>query len=52
MPSESPWPIVLALCLALVFVFLLSAHPVWAAVFLGGALAALGAWHWKEPVQA
>jgi cytochrome c oxidase subunit I+III len=52
MPSESPWPIVLALCLALVFVFLLSAHPVWAAVFLGGALAALGAWHWKEPVEA
>jgi cytochrome c oxidase subunit I+III len=51
MPSESPWPFVLALCLALVFVFLLSAHPVWAAVFLGGAIAALGAWHWKEPVE-
>jgi len=52
MPSDSPWPPLLALTLALVFVFLLTGHWVTAVVFAGASAAVLGAWHWKEPEEA
>jgi hypothetical protein len=51
MPGESPWPIVLALGLSLVFVALLLAHYVIACVFLGLCLLTLLAWHSKEPQE-
>jgi cytochrome c oxidase subunit I+III len=52
MPSDSPWPPLLALALGLVFVFLLTGHWVTAVVFAGAAAAVLAAWHWKEPAEA
>jgi cytochrome c oxidase subunit I+III len=52
MPSESPWPILLAGALAGIFTMLLAGHWVIALVFAGLAAAALGAWHWKEPTPA
>ena len=52
MPSESPWPIVLALCLTVVFVMLLTTHYAVAGIFAGLALAALAAWHAGEPEDA
>jgi cytochrome c oxidase subunit I+III len=51
MPSESPWPLVLALCVAGLFVMLLVQHYVVAGVFALLALLVLGAWHWKEPQE-
>jgi cytochrome c oxidase subunit 1/cytochrome c oxidase subunit I+III len=49
MPSESGWPILVALALSLAFTMLLTSHLVAAGLF--GAVAALfvGAWHWREP---
>ena len=35
MPPESPWPIVLAVCITLVFVMLLAGHVLIAALFAG-----------------
>jgi heme/copper-type cytochrome/quinol oxidase subunit 1 len=52
MPSESPWPIVLALCAALMFVMLLTSHYVIAGGFAGLALLVLATWHWEEPQEA
>ncbi|HST16896.1 MAG TPA: cytochrome c oxidase subunit I [Gaiellaceae bacterium] len=52
MPSESPWPLLLALCVALAFVMLLWSHPVVAAVFLGCGVLTLAGWHSDEPVEA
>jgi len=52
MPSESPWPILLALALSGVFALLLTGHYGSALVFVGVAAAVLGAWHWKEPQPA
>jgi cytochrome c oxidase subunit 1/cytochrome c oxidase subunit I+III len=52
MPSESPWPITLALALALVFVMLLTTHYVIAGIFGACVMAALAAWHWQEPQEA
>jgi cytochrome c oxidase subunit I+III len=49
MPPESPWPIVVAACIALMFVMLLVSHFVIACVFAGLALLALAAWHLREP---
>jgi cytochrome c oxidase subunit I+III len=49
MPPESPWPIVVAACVALMFVMLLVSHFVSACVFAGLALLALAAWHLREP---
>jgi hypothetical protein len=49
MPPESPWPIVVAACIALMFVMLLVSHFVVACVFGGLALLALAAWHRREP---
>jgi heme/copper-type cytochrome/quinol oxidase subunit 1 len=49
MPSESGWPILVALALSLAFTMLLTSHLVAAGLF--GAVAALfvGAGHWREP---
>jgi cytochrome c oxidase subunit I+III len=52
MPSDSPWPIVLALCTALVFVMLLAHHPVVGGAFVALAAISLAAWHWQEPEEA
>jgi cytochrome c oxidase subunit I+III len=49
MPSESPWPIVLALLVAVAFVMLLAGHGVVAGLFFGLAALTLGAWHVQEP---
>jgi cytochrome c oxidase subunit 1/cytochrome c oxidase subunit I+III len=51
MPSESPWPLVLAVTLALVFVMLLTSHFVTAAACAGLALAVLAVWHAREPQE-
>jgi len=52
MPSDSPWPIVLAVLVAAAFVMVLVEHLVIAAAFGGLALLALAAWHWQEPEAA
>jgi cytochrome c oxidase subunit 1/cytochrome c oxidase subunit I+III len=49
MPSESAWPIVIALCVSMLFVLVLLSHYVAAAAFAGVAALALGVWHWQEP---
>jgi cytochrome c oxidase subunit I+III len=49
MPAESPWPIVVATCVALLFTSLLLSHFELACVFGAMALAALAAWHVREP---
>jgi cytochrome c oxidase subunit I+III len=51
MPSESPWPLVLSVCVAGLFVMLLVRHFVVAGVFALLALLVLAAWHWKEPQE-
>jgi heme/copper-type cytochrome/quinol oxidase subunit 1 len=52
MPSESAWPITVALCVTLVFVMLLVAHFVIAAIFAALAALALAGWHAREPAEA
>jgi heme/copper-type cytochrome/quinol oxidase subunit 1 len=52
MPSESPWPIVLAFAVLLMFLMLLIAHYAVAAACGGIALLTLAAWHSKEPQDA
>jgi heme/copper-type cytochrome/quinol oxidase subunit 1 len=52
MPPESPWPVVVGACVALLFASLLLSHYVVAWIFAGLALAALAAWHLKEPELA
>jgi cytochrome c oxidase subunit I+III len=49
MPAESPWPIVLAAAVTIVFVMLLTTHFVVAGVFVGIAALVLAAWHAGEP---
>jgi cytochrome c oxidase subunit 1/cytochrome c oxidase subunit I+III len=48
-PPESAWPLVLAACVTLIFIMLLTAH--WAVAGVFGALAALAlaGWHAQEP---
>src|SRR3954454_6703937 len=48
MPSDSPWPVVLAAAVGLVFVFLLTGHWTTALVFAGAVAAALAVWHLTE----
>jgi len=48
MPSESPWPIILALCVTVLFVLVLTSHYLGALAFAGLAALALAAWHWEE----
>jgi heme/copper-type cytochrome/quinol oxidase subunit 1 len=52
MPHESPWPVLLALCLSLVFVMLLLQH--YGAAGLMGILCLLTlvGWHSREPEEA
>jgi cytochrome c oxidase subunit 1/cytochrome c oxidase subunit I+III len=52
MPSDSPWPILLALALAGVFVMLLTGHVTTALVFGGLCALLLAAWHAHEPEEA
>jgi cytochrome c oxidase subunit 1/cytochrome c oxidase subunit I+III len=52
MPSDSPWPIVVALMMSGVFAMLLSGHLIAAWVFLGLLVLAVGAWHSVEPQEA
>ncbi len=51
MPSGSPWPIVLAVSVSLVFVMLLTTHYLLAAAFVGLTTVSLAAWHWQEPQE-
>jgi hypothetical protein len=52
MPSDSAWPILVALATAAIFAMLLLDHVVTAAVFCGLALCLIGAWTWREPHEA
>jgi cytochrome c oxidase subunit I+III len=52
MPSDSPWPILVALALAGVFAMLLTQHVIAALVFAGAVAAVLAAWHLQEPQEA
>jgi cytochrome c oxidase subunit 1/cytochrome c oxidase subunit I+III len=51
MPPESPWPVTLAFCIALVFVMLLTSHFAIAGMFAALAALALAAWHAREPQE-
>jgi cytochrome c oxidase subunit I+III len=52
MPSHSPWPPLVALCLAGVFFALLLGHGIWAAVFGAALLGSIMGWHSTEPQEA
>ena len=52
MPHESPWPVVLALTLSLVFVMLVIEKYGAAAIMGVLCLLALLGWHSKEPQEA
>jgi heme/copper-type cytochrome/quinol oxidase subunit 1 len=49
MPSESPWPIILAATITAAFAFLLTSHYVTAGGFLALGALALAGWHSQEP---
>jgi cytochrome c oxidase subunit I+III len=49
MPSESWWPITVAVCTAFMFAMLITGHYAVAGFFLLGVLLALAAWHSQEP---
>ncbi|TML91559.1 MAG: cytochrome ubiquinol oxidase subunit I, partial [Actinobacteria bacterium] len=49
MPSESPWPVTLALVTAVFFAMLLTSHWIAAGIFAIVALLVLAAWHAHEP---
>jgi uncharacterized membrane protein YccC len=51
MPGESLWPLVVALCIGLLFVMLLTRHYAVAGIFAALTLLAVGAWHLKEPEE-
>ena len=52
MPHSSPWPVILAFCLAMVFTGLIIDKIVLAAIFAALCFVSLGGWHWKEPQEA
>ena len=52
MPHGSPWPIVLALCLSLMFTLLVVQKYMFAAIFLVLIGLTLVAWHSKEPQES
>jgi len=52
MPHDSPWPVLLALCLSLVFVMLLLEHFAIAGLMGILCLLTLLGWHSKEPAEA
>ncbi len=51
MPSESGWPIVIALLLTIVFALTLTSHYVAAGAFVGLAALSAWVWLWKEPAE-
>ncbi|HSC50540.1 MAG TPA: cbb3-type cytochrome c oxidase subunit I [Gaiellaceae bacterium] len=51
MPHESPWPVLLALCLSLVFVMLLLQHFAIAGLMAILCVLTLLGWHGKEPEE-
>jgi cytochrome c oxidase subunit I+III len=52
MPHSSPWPIVLAVCLSLMFTLLVVQKYMFAAIFLALVGLVLVAWHSKDPQGA
>jgi len=52
MPSNSPWPPILAIALAGVFAFILLKLWIVSGIFLLAAFAVIAAWHGKEPQEA
>jgi cytochrome c oxidase subunit I+III len=52
MPHDSPWPILLALSVSLVFIMLLVGKYGVAGVMGILCVLSLAGWHWKEPQQA
>jgi cytochrome c oxidase subunit I+III len=52
MPSSSPWPVTLAVCMTGIFAMLLLGWPIPAAAFAGLCALVLAAWHWREPAHA
>jgi cytochrome c oxidase subunit 1/cytochrome c oxidase subunit I+III len=52
MPSNSPWPPILALCLTGIFTFLILQVWIGAAIFVVLTFAALAGWHNKEPQES
>jgi cytochrome c oxidase subunit I+III len=51
MPSESAWPVAVAVCTLALFVMLLTQHYVVAGVFAGMALLAVAGWQTQEPQE-
>jgi cytochrome c oxidase subunit 1/cytochrome c oxidase subunit I+III len=51
MPSESPWPAILAACVTAVFAMILISHYWIAAGFAGLAALSLAGWHSQEPEE-
>jgi heme/copper-type cytochrome/quinol oxidase subunit 1 len=49
MPHESPWPVLLALGLTIVFAMLVIEKFLVAGIALALCTVVLAAWHWKEP---
>jgi hypothetical protein len=52
MPHDSPWPIVLALALSIVFILLLLHLWMGTAFALAGVMLALLGWHGEEPQES
>jgi hypothetical protein len=52
MPHDSPWPIVLALAMSIVFVLLLLHLWMGVCFALGGIVLALLGWHGEEPQES
>ena len=51
MPSESPWPVSLAVAVTLAFALLLTSHYATAAILFAAGALVLAAWHWHEPEE-
>ena len=51
MPHSSPWPILLALALSLLFTMLVITHYLFAAIFAVVLALTLLGWHGKEPQE-
>jgi cytochrome c oxidase subunit 1/cytochrome c oxidase subunit I+III len=52
MPHDSPWPILLALALSIVFILLLLHLWMGTAFALAGVMLALLGWHGEEPQES
>jgi cytochrome c oxidase subunit I+III len=51
MPGESPWPVAVAVCTALLFIMLLTRHYAVAGIFAAMTLLAVAGWHSTEPEE-